>query len=182
MKSLLLVIDMQKVFSRKTPWQVPATDEILPRIKRLVAHFDNQVLFSRHIPPPEPKGSWHSFYQRWRELALDSTNWDVVDELKAEPAKVFDKITYSCFGSPWFVNHMQQNRTSRLIVVGVETDICVLASVYDAVDAGYSVTVVTDALASGNGSLHQATLNILARMPEQVTLVTTSDVLANKVG
>ncbi|MGO7770942.1 isochorismatase family protein, partial [Rhizobium ruizarguesonis] len=45
---------------------------------------------------------------------------------------------------------LQGSETDKLIFSGVENDVCVYASVLDAVDAGYRVILAKDAVASGD--------------------------------
>jgi nicotinamidase-related amidase len=48
------------------------------------------------------------------------------------------------------IEHLRQREADALIVSGSETDICVLATVLDAVDLGYRVIVVRDAVCSSS--------------------------------
>ena len=66
------------------------------------------------------------------------------------PATVIDKTRYSAFAEPRLIEHLRQRETDALIVSGSETDVCVLATVLDAVDIGYRVIVVRDAVCSSS--------------------------------
>jgi len=62
--------------------------------------------------------------------------------------------------------------------VGVETDFCVLSTVLDAVDAGYFVVVVTDAVGTSQPHSGQAVLDyIFLRFDHFVAYMTTSKVV-----
>jgi len=52
---------------------------------------------------------------------------------------------------------------NTLIVIGPKTDVCVLASVLAAVDLGYPIVVVKDALCSSSDEAHDSTLNLFTR-------------------
>ena len=52
------------------------------------------------------------------------------------------------FAEPELVAHLREREADALIVSGSETDVCVLATVLDAVDMGYRVIVVRDAYAA----------------------------------
>ncbi|KAK0339884.1 hypothetical protein LTR94_032761, partial [Friedmanniomyces endolithicus] len=60
--------------------------------------------------------------------------------------------------SPWigtdFDAVLRRSEVDALVVTGAETDVCVLASVLGAVDLGYRVIVVTDALCSSSDPSH----------------------------
>ena len=62
------------------------------------------------------------------------------------PATVIDKTRYSAFAELGLIEHLRQREADALVVSGSETDVCVLATVLDAVDIGYRVIVVRDAV------------------------------------
>ena len=55
---------------------------------------------------------------------------------------------------------MVSDGVDTLVITGGETDICVLATVLGAVDLGFRVIVVTDALCSSADSVHDAALKL----------------------
>jgi Isochorismatase family len=60
------------------------------------------------------------------------------------PATIIEKTRYSAFAEPCLIEHLRQREADALIVTGSETDVCVLATVLDAVNLGYRVIVVRD--------------------------------------
>jgi nicotinamidase-related amidase len=73
---------------------------------------------------------------------------------------------------------LQAAGVDTLIFSGVETDVCVFASVLDAVDAGYRVILAEDALASGCELAHSAVMDNLApRLSEQIEILSTQAIL-----
>lgn len=65
--------------------------------------------------------------------------------------QVFEKTTFSCFGSEHLSKHISSQSISgrgTLIVIGCEAHVCVLQTVIDAIDLGYRVVVVDDAVSS----------------------------------
>lgn len=57
----------------------------------------------------------------------------------------FDKLTFSCFGSPEFTRALAATGRTSLVLCGVESHVCILQTGLDALAAGYNVHLVTDA-------------------------------------
>jgi hypothetical protein len=64
---------------------------------------------------------------------------------------IVDKTRYSPFLQSPFQAIIAGRRVDTLIVSGAETDVCVLATVLDAVDLGYRVVVAADTVCSSSG-------------------------------
>jgi len=65
-----------------------------------------------------------------------------------------------------------------LIISGSETDVCVLATILDAVDRGFRVIVVEDALCSSSNEGHVALMTLYrTRFTDQIELLTLDVVL-----
>jgi len=73
---------------------------------------------------------------------LGSSDKQIVSHLD-NPRKVI-KETFSAFGSPEFCNFLTLSSTKRIILVGIETPICILLTAMDALRAGISVTLLSD--------------------------------------
>ena len=70
-----------------------------------------------------------------------------------------------------------------LAITGGETDVCVLATMMGAIDWGFRVILVTDALCSSADETHDASMNLyLNRFGEQVETVTTDTLLESWPG
>ena len=94
------------------------------------------------------------------------------------PARTFDKHVYS----PWTGSDLHQQLRSAgidtVIITGGETDVCVLATMLGAIDWGFRVILVTDALCSSADETHDAMMNVyMNRFGEQVETVTTETLL-----
>jgi hypothetical protein len=59
------------------------------------------------------------------------------------------------------IEHLRQREADALIVSGSETDVCVLATVLDAVDIGYRVIVVRDAVCSSSDEGHDMLVSLV---------------------
>ena len=67
-----------------------------------------------------------------------------------------------------------------VIITGGETDVCVLATVLGAIDRGYRVVLVTNAICSSADQTHDALMELYrSRFTEQVEAVGVEEVLSN---
>jgi nicotinamidase-related amidase len=102
-----LCVDMQNVFAEETPWHTPWMARVLPVVTRIAERYPSRTVFTRFIPPRRPdrmQGSWHRYYERWRELTLERIDPRLIElvpplAVLAPPAAVIDKGVYSPFPS-----------------------------------------------------------------------------------
>jgi nicotinamidase-related amidase len=185
-KTVHVVIDMQRLFAEATDWQVATLPEILPAIVTLVRAHAAQTVYTRFLTPKsaaDAEGDWQNFYTRWPAVTLDRLNADMLDLVAplsalAIPGAIFDKTAYSAFSNPAFVAALARRQADTLVLTGVETDVCVLATAFDAVDRGLHVIVVGDAVTSWSPAGHCAVLEcIYPRLDRQIEIMASSDVL-----
>lgn len=181
------VIDMQRLFAETTDWQVPTLPDILPAIIALAQAHPTRTIYTRFITPRSPQdahGDWQRFYERWRSVVRDRMAehlFELVQPLAAlaSPGEIYDKTVYSAFSNPKFVESLAQRKAETLVLSGVETDVCVLATAFDAVDRGLHVIVAKDAITSWSAAGHRAALeSIYTRLDRQIELMTSTDILA----
>jgi nicotinamidase-related amidase len=95
------------------------------------------------------------------------------------PAEVIDKQHYSPFTEPAMHQRLQQRRVNSVVITGAETDVCVLGTVLGAVDLGYRVIVVEDAVCSVSDATHDALMLLYhQRFGQQIEVASTETVLA----
>jgi len=186
-RSIHLCVDMQRLFSREGPWPTPWLDRTLPVIAEIAERHASQTIFTRFIPPAKPDdmpGHWKRYYERWREVTqerLDPRFLDLVPPLDGlvPPALIVDKPVYSPFLGRRLPALLRQLKADAVVVTGAETDVCVLATVLGAVDHGYRVVLVTDAVCSSSDEGHEALLALYRqRFSVQVEVATGQEVLA----
>ena len=181
-----LCVDMQGIFTGNSPWAMPWFERILPNIHQLVALRPADSVFTRFIPADDPAsagGSWHRYYRRWPTMTLAHLDGDKLDLVPSllryvPPALVFDKRVYS----PWCSGELQavltQSGVDTLLISGGETDVCVLSSVLGAVDIGYRVIVVSDAVCSSSDAAHDAMQSFFGeRLSQQVETAETAEII-----
>lgn len=182
-----VVVDMQRLFAEATDWRVPGFADILPSILDLVRAHPRHSLYTRFVTPITAEaatGDWRRFYARWPSVLLDRIDramLDLVEPLArlAPPEAVLDKTVYSAFASTEFEAALSRRNARSLVLTGVETDVCVLATALDAVDRGLHVVIATDAVTSGSPAGHRAALEaIYPRFDRQIELAAGSEIMA----
>ncbi|TIQ36226.1 MAG: cysteine hydrolase [Mesorhizobium sp.] len=182
-----LCVDMQRLFAEPSQWATPWITRVLPRIVSLVEWKAEQTIFTRFLPAQRPGagvGTWKRYYQRWASMTIDNIGPEMTELLPqlscfCPPAQVIDKHIYS----PWPEGRLQallaERRVDTLVVTGGETDVCVLATVLGAIDIGYRVVLVTDALCSSSDATHDALMTVYRqRFAQQVETVEMETVLS----
>ena len=181
-----LCVDMQRMFAEDTPWYVPWMDRVREPVATLSAARPAETIFTRFVPPrqaSDASGTWREYYKKWpmmtREV-LGDERVDILPELRAlvPPALVFDKPIYS----PWLDGRLhaflRQHDVTTLVISGGETDVCVMAAVLGAVDLGYSLILLKDAICSTSDQTHDASLEVLGgRFSTQIRISTAGEVL-----
>lgn len=182
-----LCIDMQNLLGPESPWHAPWAVEVLPKVTRIAEAHASRTIFTRFVPPADPEtlpGTWRRYYARWDRLTarkIDPALIELLPPLRAlvPPAAVIDKPVYSPFTGRRLKALLRARSIETLVVTGAETDICVLATVLAAVDLGYRVVVVEDAICGSADSTHDALLTFYRdRLSLQVELAGTEAVLA----
>lgn len=77
-----------------------------------------------------------------------------------ENAPVFSKRTFSAWRAPALAAHLETLQRTHVVVTGIETHVCVYQTVRDACQAGYTVSVVADAVASRSESNYRFGLDM----------------------
>ncbi len=128
-KAVLLVIDVQEKLA-------PAMNQDLYR--QLVLHVNLLIEGFKALDLPiiateqYPKGLGHT-----------------VAELNgATDQKTVEKIAFSCCGENDFIDALKKTAAKQVVIVGMETHVCVLQTVLDLLDRGYVVHLVQDAVCS----------------------------------
>jgi nicotinamidase-related amidase len=181
-----LCIDMQRMFAADTPWHVPWMRDVSPQVQEVARRHPQRTVFTRFVPPKRAEdmpGMWRSYYEKWDNMTVDRLGQDMVDlvpSLRAlvPPARVFDKMTYS----PWTTGELHRvlagEGIETLAISGGETDVCVLAAALGAIDLGYHVILLKDAVCSGADETHDASLELLGdRFSVQLEISSTEEFL-----
>jgi nicotinamidase-related amidase len=179
-----LAIDMQSIFARGGIWETPWMERVLPTIVGITARYTARTVFTRFITPlhaDDRPGRWRRYFGKWQcatRAVLPSSQLELVPALRqfVPPARVIDKPAYSAFtGSP-LASLLSDKGISTLVITGSETDVCVLATVLHAVDLGFRVVIVEDALCSSSDAGHDALMTLYRnRFAEQIELINSEE-------
>ena len=127
---ILLVIDMQKGIVDEDLY---AFDIFMDRTVRLIdaARKNNvEVIFVQH---DAGKGSG---------LSVGDEAFGIIDRIRPmQDEKVFVKTINSCFGNKDFKQYMKSREDKRLMIVGLQTNYCIDATVKSAFERGYEVII-----------------------------------------
>jgi len=155
-------------------------ERVLPAIVDIASRYAARTVFTRFITPISPDhaaGQWRPYFERWRRATremLEASQLDLVPELgrMVPPATIIDKSTYSAFFRSALAGWLRERRIGAIVVTGAETDVCVLSTVLDAVNIGFRVIIVEDALCSSSDAGHDALMTMYRlRFTEQIDLV-----------
>jgi nicotinamidase-related amidase len=72
----------------------------------------------------------------------------VSELLYSDSTEIYEKDTFSCLLQPDLLEKIRENQKTDLILCGVEAHICVLKTALDALDQGFKVHIVADAVSS----------------------------------
>jgi nicotinamidase-related amidase len=162
-------------------------ERVAPVVTVLAERFTERTVFTRFIPPVRPEnmpGTWQRYYRKWHAATRERVDPVLLDLLPplarlAPPAIVIDKTRYSAFAGSSLAAHLVERQTDTLIVTGSETDVCVAATVLGAVDRGYRVVIVTDAICSSSDEGHDALMQVYhRRYGEQIETTDAETVLS----
>ncbi len=179
---LLLVIDMQNVYTNGQEWGCEGIEQAASAILRLLnSNLPEQVIFTQYLAPEDPKGVWKKYNEV--NAAINENPW--LNELMPEFAHwtkqfpLYSKSTYSSFSIPELKK--AANAADHVLISGVVAECCVLATVLSAIDAGCKVIYLTDAVAGLTEKSRRETEQIISYFaPLHAELMTTKEYMERK--
>ena len=161
----LLVLDLQFLFTDPaSPACVPAWEGRREQAKALVRGFIERglpVLPLRHAHPRWDRGGTMGMF--WERLQRPDDPLSALDRSAAdlpEGLLVLTKRRLSAMSVPAVVRAARAAGT--VVIIGVQTHLCVLATAVEAARFSVRPVVVSDAVAARDQSLHEAALAVLA--------------------
>jgi nicotinamidase-related amidase len=150
--SLLVLIDVQEKLA-------PAMSAFEPMLQRqaLVLNAAKELKLSVVANEQYPKGLGHTM--------------PVLSEAMPEGTPVIEKTSFSCFGSDDFRCELTKSAKKTLVLMGIETHVCVQQTAFDALKAGYEVILLADAVSSRKDSDKDISLGLMRQNGVMVTTV-----------
>lgn len=185
--TIFVCIDMQRLFLEPGEWFCQSGLDILPTVVKLAEHASDQCVFTRFITArtaTEAQGQWQRYYRRWHSVTravIGEAAMHLHDQLQpfASPERTFDKTGHDAFSAMIFADWIEAKKPAALVLFGIETDVCVLATAMTAVDLGYRVVIASDATASSDQRSHEACMKLVyPRFDQQIELVDSAQIIA----
>lgn len=152
----LIIIDVQNDFCPGGALPIPEGDKVVPALNRWLAAAQAKgvpVYASRdwhpagHVSFMERGGPWPPHCLQDSDGARFHPDLRLPDGVvKVTKGARFDHDQYSAFDETGLAEQLRRDGISRLWVGGLAEDVCVRATVLDALKEGFEVTVIEDAV------------------------------------
>ena len=156
--SCLVIIDIQERLSAAIP------EKVMSRLRKntsILLNAANELSIPIIATAQYPKG-------------LGQIETFVTDNLPDSSVQL-EKTCFSCLGADGFDTQLKKLNKKQILLIGIESHICVLQSAFELVAEEYEVFVITDAVASRKLSSYEVALTRLNQ--GGVHLITTESVL-----
>lgn len=175
MQNSYLVQDVRDAYGWPPLWR---RDEVVAECRSLIEEARSQgvpVIYSRQVSPPvlTPRSARHraSRADRLPVLSEAEKSWrsQIMDAVAPAPADlVLDKTRHSFFAYTELEPVLRALGVDRLIVCGLQTNVCVEATVRAALERNFEVAVAEDAVTTDGPDLHIGSLNSMRVMYVEV--------------
>ncbi len=139
----LLVIDIQNFYFPGGAMPLTGPEQAAAQAGRVIQAFRDRrlpVIHVRHMPKEAPPDDG---------VTAKDVQYRIRPEVQPAPGvKVITKHYANSFRDTDLADYLRANGIGRLVIVGMQTHMCVEAAARAAADLGYDVTVVSDACAT----------------------------------
>lgn len=150
----LLLVDIQNDFCEGGSLAVPDSESIFPEVNKWIDKAVSSgwpILASRdwhpedHVSFHERSGPWPVHCVQDSEGARFHPKLKLPDSaVRVSKGTAFDTDAYSAFDGTELDSYLRRHGIHRLFVAGLALDVCVQATVRDALKFGYEVELITD--------------------------------------
>ena len=129
-KMILLVVDIQKGITDERLYDFDSFIQRTTKIVETARKNHVEIIYVQHDDGP---GTGFS---------VGDKDFEIADQVAPEKnEKVFVKDVNSCFGNNEFVEYLKSLNEKELMIVGLQTNFCIDATVKAAFERGYSVII-----------------------------------------
>ncbi len=154
-RTALLVIDIQNDYFPGGKYELAGSDEASLQARKVLDVFranDSPVI---HIQHESQMGNPARFAQNTEGQKIHQN----VIPLPGEP--VYTKHYVSSFVQTPLLEHLRKENIKSLVIIGMQTNVCVSGAVVDGVKNGFELIVLSDATAARNTTTHNETLPMI---------------------
>ena len=173
---LLLIIDMQNVYTKGQEWACCGTDNAAKSTLKLLSSCHcPDVIFTQYLACENPKGVWKEYNRI--NASINSDPWlnAIIPALLPWTKKypIYSKSVYSSLAIPQVKEAAAQAR--RVLISGVVAECCVLSTVLAAIDEGCQVIYLKDAVSGLTPRSERETENLISYFSPLHTKIVTTD-------
>ena len=143
MTRCLLVVDMLNDFVDESgALKIAGAIDLVPNINSLKKKINIVIFLNDAHKEDDPE------FEFWPKHAIKG-QWgaEIFEGLFNEGDIIFEKQQMSCFNNKEVNSYLLQNKVDELVVTGVATEYCIKETVLHAIDLGYKVIIIVDAIA-----------------------------------
>jgi len=173
----LVIIDVQKNLTAETGnWilNLEQTDKMIININTIIQKVKKQEFHIIYVQNVFKKNSIINHMTNCAmEEGTDGSELD--DRINIISSNRFEKNKMDAFTNHDFETYLINNEISHLIVVGIDAEDCVDKTIKGAINRGYKITVISDAIASKTNEKRNAKIDDFKNM--KVTILATEEFL-----
>lgn len=176
---LLLIIDMQNIYTKGQEWACLDTEGAAVRIQKIIDSSKcTNVIFTCFLPPQNPSGVWADYNVKYAHINANEWGNEMLpifnNALKQYP--LYSKSVYSSLAIPQVL--AAAKKADRVVVCGVVAECCVLSTVIALIDEGIYTVYLTDGVSGFDVPKEEATKLILSGLsPLHVSMMTVEEYL-----
>lgn len=151
-QTALLLVDIQNDFCEGGSLAVPAASDIIPVVNKLIsgARAAGQPIVASRDWHTVDHSSFEARGGPWPPHCIQDTAGAAfhpdmalpADAIRVSKGTGFDTDAYSAFDGTQLAAYLDRHRIHHLTIAGLALDVCVRATVLDALDSGFSVELV----------------------------------------
>lgn len=174
-KSALVIIDLQNDFtleSGKAHACTSQVDKLIPIVNNLSEQFSQEKRYIAYLRTEWSNPIVKLLTKNSVKRGTPGAEFD--SRLKMYSDNVFTKGDKNSFSCSNFVEFLENNSINHLYLAGLATDYCIKITSENAINKGYQVTVVSDAVAAYKCGDYEKSLQVLSS--KGVNIIASTDI------